>query len=153
MNWKEIIVDRQSKAKLINKEIRKLNKQIKNLGTICAVDFIAEEIEKQFGYPCRLYDHRTTKGSTRMYLFEKDSTPKQIRYLRDEKIIGAISISKDQMDTDPHMYVADSVPLIPLPSDIELVFKILTDSNAYDKYVAEIWKPHKDFCKQIGKIK
>ena len=76
MNWKEEINQRKQKKEILRKEIRKLEKQIDEIGTHNYIQYICEEIESKYGYICRTHRH----GG--FYLFEKNATKKQIQYRR-----------------------------------------------------------------------
>lgn len=124
MNWKNDIQKKQSAANDFYKEISRLEKEIKSLGKLDPLEYISEQIENEYKFPCRVrpcgYKNR------RIILFKKSATKKQIQYNREEMILGELLIGGTGLD----IYIDyDRNRPVALPDTLNGIFEILIDKR------------------------
>ena len=79
MRWRDELKSRKMQVEALYIERNRIDKKIKSAGTTDCVEFIAEAIERDLGYPCRV--KRYGKSGTRfLELYKKNATEKQIKY-------------------------------------------------------------------------
>lgn len=126
MDWKKVLVDRERKVNDLQKEINKLQRQIKRIGTTDPLQYLAEEIEREYGLPCRVrkcgVSHRT------LVLYNKNATKKQIQHDRQEVIVGSLLAYGDSVDKLSIPY--DKFHSIQFPDTLEEVYELLS-TNGY----------------------
>lgn len=131
-NWKNIILKREQAKSLLYSEIQKLEKKAKKIGTTDALQYIADEIERIYGYPCRV--RKCGVSHRNLVLYKNTATKKQIRYDRPEVTIGSL-LTKGYF-VDDLVCDFDKYNPMPLPSTISEIYELLIKKNGWKDYIA-----------------
>lgn len=124
MSWKSEQRRRVKKQREIDKEIAKLRKESRNIGTTDGLEIIREMIELRYKVPTRI---RNDVGCNhrRLVLYSQNATDKQIRYGRPEKELGSITVSGRYGELS--VYVGKEYPEINIPDTIEDVYRLIME--------------------------
>lgn len=121
MNWRNEFLKRR-------KEILRLEKMIKKVGTMNSLEIIRETLENTYGYPTRIRKD-VGKNARRLVMYSLDATPKQIQYGRCEKEIGSLIVQG--IDDKLFIYIRkDEIPCcIDMPDTINEIYNILCNKK------------------------
>lgn len=124
-SWKRIIEDRYKAKCDLHKDIDKIRKKIKKIGTSDSLQYIAKQIEIRYGLPCRVREcgHRFR----RLILYKSSATKKQVQYDREELHLGSILTidSKIAIYNDK----SEDWDTVEFPDSISKIFELLKDKN------------------------
>ena len=129
MNWRDVVKKKREQADKIDKQIKVLESQREAIGDCCPLTVIAELISARYNQVCRIERNH-------LVLYDKTATKKQIRYKRHE-VAHSIEIVWDfrQKEDSKVCYYAgidssrlpfDATQWLPLPNDIDDIYKLLT---------------------------
>lgn len=130
MDWYKLLNDRKNAIKPIKEKIhqlekqeKKLQKDVKAVGTVDICELLCELIEYTYGNKARIKYFRT--GNSRLIeIYDKNATKKQVQYGRPECIIGWIQIAEE----DGKYYIDETIKdsptyYIPLPHELDEVYR------------------------------
>lgn len=150
MDWYNVLNNRRNNIKPLEDEIKhlriqekRIQKKIKAVGTVDICELLCELIETIYGCKSTI---TSFKGSnTRLIeIYKKSSTYKQVRYKRQECVIGNIWIVeyKGEYYIDETMHDSPTF-YIPLPHEIEHIFKYATNDE-FRKTIKDKYLQYKD---------